>query len=223
MVVCCACRGDYQPEHQLKKSWLHKLLIFFSSFGASGSEFLVLAPLGQVALNFWYLLQLGRDLQAQTNDVLCCAVLVQVQSCCWNYNGQSGIWLPPVSMSFATSCTYWGTFARCYIMMHIYGIAAGQWDLILRRSRQRGFRLGNPFRGFLFPTSSMPNRATFSRSSLLLPICPMRRSSTSVQHNGEDSSHLNQSQCHCHKLSMQLWVIYDMLLLPRLQFLGRLI
>ena len=39
-------------------------------------------PVGQVALAFWYLLQLGRDLQAQTNDVLCCAVLVQVQSCC---------------------------------------------------------------------------------------------------------------------------------------------
>ena len=83
-----------------------------------------------------------------------------------------------------------------YIMMHIYGIAAGQWDLILRGSRQRGFRLGRHYQGFLFPTSSMPNRATFARSSLLLPTWPMRRSSTSVQHNGDDSAHLNQSQCH---------------------------
>ena len=49
-------------------------------------------PLGQVGLISWYLLQLGRDLQAQTKNwaVLCCLGARDVQSCCWNYNGQSG-------------------------------------------------------------------------------------------------------------------------------------
>ena len=147
-----------------QKSWLHKLLIFFSSVGASGSNFLVLAPTwkGPASTNKWC-------------AVLCClgastVVLLKLQWSIWHV----------IATSINVICNI--------CMMHIYGIAAGQWDLILRGCRQRDFRLGKPFQGSLFPTSSMPNRATFSRSSLLLPTLPMRSCSTSVQHNALHSS-----------------------------------
>ena len=116
MVVCCACRGDYQPEHQTKKLTPQ----------ASYHIYLLILLWGK----WLWLRGTYSNLKGtcKHKQMVCCAVLSWCKRCTvMLLKLQWSIWRFPSSFNYCHQhqCHlqhHWGTFARCYVMMRISGM-----------------------------------------------------------------------------------------------------